>query len=96
MKKTLKRIDAITDKDIAAGIAKDSDAAPVLNDLSDFKPAIQFLKERAGRGPQISPTKERITIRLSPEVLEYYRATGKGWQSRIDQALKETISGVDQ
>jgi len=36
-------------------------------------------------------TKERITIRLSPEVVEAFRATGKGWQTRMDGALKEWL-----
>ncbi|MFD2449465.1 BrnA antitoxin family protein [Vogesella fluminis] len=34
------------------------------------------------------PTKERITIRLSPDVVSAFRATGDGWQSRIDAALQ--------
>lgn len=43
------------------------------------------------RGPQKTPTKEAVSIRLSSEVLDHYRATGKGWQTRIDEALKATI-----
>lgn len=43
------------------------------------------------RGPQKSATKQRITIRLSAEVVSKFRATGKGWQSRIDQALQEWL-----
>ena len=35
------------------------------------------------RGPQKTPTKERITIRLSRDVVERFRATGEGWQSRV-------------
>lgn len=48
-------------------------------------------KTLRGRGPQKMPTKERITIRLSREVLDSFRASGTGWQSRIDAALKEWI-----
>ena len=43
------------------------------------------------RGPQKSPTKERITIRLSSEVVEHFRATGSGWQARMDEALRKSI-----
>jgi uncharacterized protein (DUF4415 family) len=43
------------------------------------------------RGPQRTPTKERITIRLSPEVVEQFRATGEGWQTRVDAALQEWL-----
>jgi uncharacterized protein (DUF4415 family) len=43
------------------------------------------------RGPQKEPTKERITIRLSPEVVARFRATGDGWQTRVDAALKDWL-----
>lgn len=43
------------------------------------------------RGPQKAPTKEAVSIRLSSEVLDHFRATGKGWQTRIDDALKAAI-----
>ena len=40
------------------------------------------------RGAQKAPTKRQITLRLSPDVLDRFRATGKGWQARIDAALR--------
>jgi len=40
------------------------------------------------RGPQKSPTKQLISLRLSKEVLDHFRATGPGWQNRIDETLK--------
>jgi len=43
------------------------------------------------RGPQKAPTKERITIRLSPDVVQPFRDTGTGWQSRLDEALKDWL-----
>lgn len=61
-------------------------------DLEQFGPATQvlpaqLLRKIGFRGPQKAPTKERITIRLSPEVVHTFRATGAGWQSRLDGAL---------
>ena len=44
------------------------------------------------RGPQRTPTKERITIRLSRDVVDQFRATGDGWQTRIDTALQEWLN----
>lgn len=49
------------------------------------------IRYRGQRGPQKSPTKEMISIRLSREVLDYFRATGEGWQTRVDDALKKAI-----
>jgi uncharacterized protein (DUF4415 family) len=43
------------------------------------------------RGPQKVPTKQRITIRLSPEVVTHFRNTGKGWQSRMDEVLQDWL-----
>ncbi|SNS20762.1 Uncharacterized conserved protein, DUF4415 family [Sphingomonas laterariae] len=49
-------------------------------------------KMRPPRGAQKKPTKVSTTIRLSPDVLAHFRASGEGWQSRIDAALKEWIA----
>lgn len=65
----------------------------------DFKCAKRFdqlppemqQKLRAVRGAQKAPTKERITIRLSRDVVERFRASGTGWQTRIDAALREWL-----
>ena len=43
---------------------------------------------RRGRGPQKTPTKQAVSIRLSPDVLDYFRSTGKGWQTRLDEVLQ--------
>ena len=45
------------------------------------------------RGFQKEPIKERITIRLSPEVVKQFRNTGDGWQTRVDAALKDWLKG---
>ncbi|KAA8985148.1 BrnA antitoxin family protein [Halospina sp. K52047b] len=51
--------------------------------------------KRMGR-PKAEVTKERITIRLSPEVLEHFRSLGPGWQTRIDEVLKEMVNQQNQ
>jgi len=43
------------------------------------------------RGPQKAPTKILVSIRYSEEVLDYFRATGPHWQTRMDEALKQWI-----
>ena len=44
------------------------------------------------RGPQKAPTKRPVAIRLSADVLDYFKSTGKGWQGRIDAALHEWMN----
>ena len=41
--------------------------------------------------PKAAVTKERITIRLSPDVVSAFRSTGQGWQTRVDAALREWL-----
>lgn len=43
---------------------------------------------RRGRPPKDAP-KEPVNLRLDPDVLAYFRATGKGWQSRINEILRK-------
>ncbi|MBF0168462.1 MAG: BrnA antitoxin family protein [Alphaproteobacteria bacterium] len=51
--------------------------------------AMAAKRRRGQRGPQKTPTKQSVNIRLSQEVLEHFKATGPGWQTRIDNALKK-------
>ena len=65
-------------------------------DLKSFRRVVGVLpaslRQKVGvRGAQKSPTKERVTIRLSPDVVERFRATGDGWQTRVDAALRNWL-----
>lgn len=62
--------------------------------ISEAKPALlaKIKKGIGERGPQKLPTKIPISIRVSPEVADYFRAQGKGWQGRIDHVLKEYVA----
>jgi uncharacterized protein (DUF4415 family) len=72
---------------ITAAALSDPDALPLTEaEWEAVKPSL-----RVGGRPKAEVTKERITIRLSPDVLRAFKATGKGWQSRIDAALKEWV-----
>jgi uncharacterized protein (DUF4415 family) len=58
-------------------------ARPFAEALPDLAASI-----RKGRGPNKAPTKKLVSLRLSGEVLEAYKAKGPGWQSRIDDDLR--------
>jgi uncharacterized protein (DUF4415 family) len=49
-------------------------------------------KKRGERGPQVAPTKQLVSVRYSPEVLQYFKATGTGWQTRMNEALLEWVN----
>jgi uncharacterized protein (DUF4415 family) len=50
-------------------------------------------RKRGERGPQKAPTKQQVTLRLDRDVVERFRATGEGWQSRINEALRKARVG---
>jgi uncharacterized protein (DUF4415 family) len=75
----------VTDKEeaaITAAALSDPDARPFTpEEWEAVKPLV-----RLGR-PKAKQTKERISIRLSRDVVTQFRATGAGWQTRVDEAL---------
>jgi uncharacterized protein (DUF4415 family) len=82
MTKKLIRPTDIEDAQITAAALSDPDNLP----LSDA----ELLQFRRGPGrPLGSGKKEQVTLRLDVEILEQFRATGNGWQTRINDALLE-------
>ncbi len=85
------------DAKITADAMSDPDNPPLTDaDFARMRPAAEVLPEallrrRGERGPQKAPTKTLVSIRLSPEVLEHFRAGGEGWQTRIDDALRDVV-----
>jgi uncharacterized protein (DUF4415 family) len=47
---------------------------------------------RRTRGPNKNPTKEQVAIRFDRDVLTAFRASGAGWQTRMNAALKEWLA----
>jgi len=73
-----------------------------LNNIYDEAPELgdDFFKQadlmdgskvvRRGR-PKAECTKQRITIRFDADIVKYFKTTGKGWQSRMNEALNDWI-----
>jgi len=70
------------DVQITAAALSDPDNLPLTDaELNQFK---------RGRGrPQGSGKKEQVTLRLDTDILEQFRAAGNGWQTRINDALRD-------
>ena len=47
---------------------------------------------RRGRGPQAAPTKVLASLRLDADVLDYFKSQGAGYQSRINDSLREAVN----
>ena len=73
----------------------DAVESPPLSDemLSRMKPVKEShpnIPSRV-RGPHKPPLKVPVSIRLSPEVLEFFKSQGKGWQTKINNILHDYI-----
>ncbi len=67
-------------------------------ELARFRPAAEVLPaslmsklNRGGRPVSENP-KVSTTVRFDPEVLAAFKATGRGWQTRMNNALKEWLA----
>lgn len=92
-KSNLKQVE----RDAAADVPIPYDPESDLYDPNDADQVASFFSSakvvrKPGR-PKAETTKVPIAIRLSPDVIEYFKGTGRGWQSRIDTILHEWISG---
>ena len=71
---------------VTAAANADPDAVPLTDaEWETVKPLV-----RRGR-PLGSGTKAQVTLRLDVEVLEKFKASGDGWQTRINDALKSWV-----
>jgi uncharacterized protein (DUF4415 family) len=93
--KNLIRTTAKEDAEINRGIARDPDNPEItgIDKLVRVQKVLPDLVKNPPRrrGPNKAPTKEKVSIRLSQEVLDHYRNQGPGWQKKIDETLKESI-----
>ena len=69
------RIDAMTDDDID------------LSDIPEITPEM-FAQAVVTRGLPTKANKQQVTLRLDPDVLEWFRQQGKGYQTKINALLR--------
>ncbi len=91
----------ITDEEeaeIQRHIAEDPDAPEwTAEDWANARPAIEVHPELVEwslrrRGKQKAPTKEKVTVRLDSDIVAHFREGGKGWQTRLNDALRRVIN----
>ena len=93
---TDKEDEAITDAALA-----DPDARPLDEErLARMRPASDAdaadIQRRLRGRPRLKNTKRLVSLRLDPDVVERFRATGPGWQSRINEVLRDHLPEVSK
>ena len=76
------KVDAMTDEDIIRAVEGDPDARLL---------GKEDLKKMRRRGSQKVRAKDHITIRLDHEIVDFFKAQGKGWQTKVNDILHEYI-----
>ena len=72
---------------------RDPDDAPGITDKWIAEASLYHGKKLTRRGrPVGSGQKTQTTLRISKDVLEFFRGTGPGWQTRMDNALKRYVA----
>ena len=72
------------DAEINAGIAADPDT----HEVSDA----EFAQMRPYRGrPRLARPKSALTMRVDADVLDALKASGPGWQTRVNALLKDAV-----
>lgn len=70
--------------------AKARPAKDVLSGLLGESAAKEMLRPKRGRPPSAAP-KEHVNIRLDADIVQSFRRTGDGWQTRLNNALREWL-----
>jgi uncharacterized protein (DUF4415 family) len=82
-----------TKKPTTASKWVDPDDAPPLDrdwfERAEIREGDRLLRRAKIGRPKKDAPKEAVNIRLDPDVLAHFRATGPGWQSRINAALRK-------
>lgn len=101
MKNTMRKNFKLTDSEEAAlqkQIAADEDAQEAsdvdLAQAKSFSEAFPDLMEtiRRGRGrPAVANPRKQISLRLDGDVIDKFKSTGKGWQGRLNDALRKVV-----
>ena len=71
------RVDALTDDDIDRAIAEDPDTAPIFDD--------EWLRDAV---ISIPAAKVPTSMRVDGDVMDWFKAQGRGWQTRMNAVLR--------
>ena len=66
-------------------------------DFSEIPPLKDSFWKNAVRNPLYRPVKRQLTVRLDADVVAWLRQQGKGYQTRLNQVLREAmLAGIER
>ena len=77
--------------------AIDEETAPLTDEeIARLRPTREVFAELGmpmprRRGPQKTPTKQQVTLRLDPDLIDHFKTGGRGWQTRLNAALRAAV-----
>jgi len=85
-----KRISKADWKAVESPGLKQADFAKMRHASAVVPQVVEAARRARGR-PKLEATKELVSLRLSPVVLDYFRSQGAGWQTRINHLLEDVV-----
>lgn len=79
-----------TKEDFARGRPPEEVLSPEI--LAAFPKTLAAVQARRAGRPKSPERKRLVTLRLDPEIVDGFRAGGPGWQTRINEALKQALA----
>ncbi|MEM6842298.1 MAG: BrnA antitoxin family protein [Bacteroidota bacterium] len=83
------RINAITDEELEEMVKNDPDDVYLTDD--QFGKGKSYRKDEWIKQFEEPKKKEQITLRLDEDILSFFRQTGRGYQTRINNALRAFV-----
>ena len=91
-KERFRRNTAAKEARVKAGIKADPDARELTTkDFAEMVPFADMMKRRRGR-PKAATHKVPVTVRLEQHVVEFFRRSGPGWQTRMNDTLARFVA----
>lgn len=85
-----KRISKADWKAVESPGLKQADFAKMRRASAVVPQVVEAARRARGR-PKLEATKELVSLRLSPAVLDHFRSQGAGWQTRINHLLEDVV-----
>lgn len=79
------RVDAMTEAELEAAIASDPDWADIPRDW--YKHAVPHYPEAL---------RQQVTLRLDPDLVAWFKRKGRGYQARINAALRAFVEAHER